>query len=86
VEEFVMLFMALDTLQLNQEKDTIRWRWTTDGRFSVSSAYNCQFNGSISRFPTTLLWKVRVEPKCKFFAWLALQGIILTADNMMKRN
>jgi hypothetical protein len=82
VEEFVMLFMALEPVQLNHEKDIIKWRWTDDGIFSVSSAYNCQFKGLISQFPSTPIWKPRVEPKCRFFDWLALHAKILTADNM----
>jgi hypothetical protein len=28
VEEFVMLSMALESVQLNQEKYIIKWRWT----------------------------------------------------------
>jgi hypothetical protein len=31
VEEFVILFIALEPVQLNQEKDVIKWRWTNDG-------------------------------------------------------
>jgi hypothetical protein len=53
VAEFVMLFMSLEPVQLNQEKDVIKWRWTNAGIFSVFSAYNCQFKGSISQFPAT---------------------------------
>jgi hypothetical protein len=86
LEEFVMLFMALEHIQLNQQNDGIRWRWMADGKFSVSSAYDCQFRGSISQFPATPVWKAQVEPKCRFFAWLVLHGKILTVDNMLKRN
>jgi hypothetical protein len=86
VAEFVMLFMSLEPVQLNQEKDVIKWRWTNAGIFSVFSAYNCQFKGSISQFPATPVWKARVEPKCKFFNLLALHAKILTADNMLKRH
>jgi hypothetical protein len=48
VAEFVMLFMSLEPVQLNQEKDVIKWRWTNAGIFSVFSAYDCQFKGPIS--------------------------------------
>lgn len=53
VEEFVMLFMALAAVQLNEEKDQIFWRWTNDGNFSVASAYDCQFLGAMTSFPAT---------------------------------
>jgi hypothetical protein len=37
-------------------------------------------------FPALDIWKARVEPKCKFFAWLALHNKTLTVDNMVKKN
>jgi hypothetical protein len=63
MEEFVMLFMTLEPIQLSNKKDAVRWRWTDDGKFSVASAYSCQFKGSISLFPATPVWKAIVEPK-----------------------
>jgi hypothetical protein len=52
LEEFTMLFIALDSIELSEQKDTISWNWTKNGKFYVSSAYECQFLGSMSRFPT----------------------------------
>jgi hypothetical protein len=40
----------------------------------------------MSTFPAMNIWKAKVEPKGKFFAWLALYGKTLTADNMVKKN
>jgi hypothetical protein len=37
-------------------------------------------------FPATDQWRALSEPKCKFFAWLALHNKILTTDNMAKKN
>lgn len=86
VEEFVMLFMALSGVQLRQEKDQIFWRWTSDGKYSVASAYECQFLGSMTNFPAIKIWQAQVEPKCRLFAWLVMHNRLLTADNMIKRN
>jgi hypothetical protein len=36
-------------------------------------------------FSPTYLWRALSEPKCKFFAWLALHNKILTTDNMAKK-
>jgi hypothetical protein len=32
------------------------------------------------------VWKASTEPKCRFFAWLALHNKALTADVMQKKN
>jgi hypothetical protein len=67
-----MLFMALEPIQLNHQKDVIRW--AADGTFTGSLAYNCQFRGSISQFPATPVWKALVEPKCKVFCLACSTG------------
>jgi hypothetical protein len=48
--------MALSLVELSQEKDIVQWRWTSDGDFSVASAYSCQLQGSIVQFPAEDLW------------------------------
>jgi hypothetical protein len=50
MEEFTLFFMVLDYVHLNQVKDEIRRRWTASGKFSIASAYRCQFRGSIALF------------------------------------
>lgn len=85
MKEFTMLFMALASINLNDQNDQISWKWTKDGKYSVSSAYNCQFLGAMTRLPADDLWRAGSEPKCKFFSWLVLDKV-LTADNMEKKN
>jgi hypothetical protein len=60
--------------------------WTIDGKYSVASAYDCQFRGSIVLFTALSIWQATTDPKCKFFAWLMMHDRVLTADNMMKKN
>jgi hypothetical protein len=67
------------------QRDSISWRWTSDGVFSVGSAYEFQFEG---RFKAAFLSSVRDSDaplKCQFFAWLAVLDRCLTADNLQKR-
>lgn len=54
--------------------------------YSVKSAYQVQFTGSFSTFPTSIIWKAKTEQKCRFFAWLVMHDKVLTADNLAKRN
>jgi hypothetical protein len=63
-----MLFVALDSIELSEQKDTISQNWIKDGKFSVSSVYECQFMGVMPKFPAPLIWKATTEPRSKFFA------------------
>jgi hypothetical protein len=86
MEEFILLFMTLVDVELTDQQDSIKWKWTEDGNYSVSSAYECQFKGAIIHFPAMSIWQARTEPKCKFYACLVMHERVLTADNLMKRN
>jgi hypothetical protein len=86
LEEFTLLFMALESIHLNQEKDSITWNWTATGKFSDASAYDAQFRGSFSPLPVMPIWQAYMQPRCKFFAWLVIHDRILTASNMIKKN
>jgi hypothetical protein len=85
MEEFTLLFMALDSVVLSDQDDGISWRWTPNATYSVSSAYEVQFRGTYARFPASRVWKCIAEPKVKFFLWLILHDKVFTADNMLKK-
>jgi hypothetical protein len=87
LQEFTLLFMALAEVNLGGQKDYIFfWKWTPDKKFSVATAYDYQFYGSILPFPAPQVWRAFSKHKSKFFAWLVMHNRILTADNMIKRN
>jgi hypothetical protein len=67
-------------------KKTIFWKWSADKKFSVASAYKCQFYGSMVSFPASNIWTSYTEHKCNFFAWLVLHNRVLTVENMLKKN
>jgi hypothetical protein len=66
LEEFILLFMALSQVELTLEKDRIKWRWMADGQYTVKSAYECQFQGSIQQPLFHAIGEARSEPKCFF--------------------
>jgi hypothetical protein len=86
LDEYVLLLLMISSVSLTNEKDAIRWRWTSSGKFTVASAYKCQFMGSVVHFPDKEIWAAKAEPKCNFFAWLILHNKALTADNMVKKS
>jgi hypothetical protein len=42
LEEFVMLFMDLSSVVLNDQKDEVVRGWTEDGKYAVTTTYECQ--------------------------------------------
>lgn len=65
--ELVVLGNRLLEIQLNDQKDAIRSRWTADGKFTARSAHRPQFIGSYSTFDNTTIWQAKVEGKHHFF-------------------
>jgi hypothetical protein len=52
LQEYILLYMALSTMQLTTQPDEIIQRWTPNGKYSIASVYECQFQGAIGVFPT----------------------------------
>jgi hypothetical protein len=73
IKDFVTLWQAISNMhELNNLEDTISWRWTTDGQYSASNAYNIQFSTNFCTMKICSIWKAKTEPKCRFFAWTLL--------------
>lgn len=78
--------MIAETIQLQANTpDSVSWRWTANKDFTVASAYAIQFVGGITSDFKELIWNSDATLRCKIFAWLAIQGRCLTADNLTKR-
>jgi hypothetical protein len=70
IKDFVTLWQAISNMHdLNNLEDTISWRWTTDGQYSASSAYNIQFSTNFCTMKICSIWKAKTELKCRFFVW-----------------
>lgn len=87
LEEYILMYQALSSNSLTERvHNVIGWRWTTDGNYTVTSAYEIQFKGAVAYFPVNHPWKAMIEPKCRFFGWVALHDRIPTADNLATKN
>jgi hypothetical protein len=84
--EFVSLWTLVSDVQLSEEKDTIRWKWTEHGQYTSRSAYAAQHVRSFCTFDSTVILKAKTEGKHRFFAWLMVQNKILTADKLLAHN
>jgi hypothetical protein len=84
--QFVDLWSLISTINLTPEvEDDITWRLTPSGNYTAKSAYELQLLGSTASHMNKTIWKAWAPPEVKFFAWLANQGRIWTADRLAKR-
>jgi hypothetical protein len=86
MSEFVILWGLLQDVQLSNQEDIIRWKWSRDGVYSAKSAYQVQFKGTYCTFNQKSIWRATTEGKHRLFGWLLVQNKILTADCLLARN
>ncbi|WVZ66620.1 hypothetical protein U9M48_015811 [Paspalum notatum var. saurae] len=79
--EYVEVWEKISQVSLSPGvADCFRWRWTPDGSYSSASAYRACFLGSSFFLGAKFIWKTKVPPKVKFFAWLVAQDRCWTAS------
>ncbi|WVZ69705.1 hypothetical protein U9M48_018450 [Paspalum notatum var. saurae] len=72
-------------VQLDGHHDKAIWSLTKHGYFTVKSLYNFLVNQSALPLNKNL-WKLKLPLKIKIFVWFLMKGVILTKDNLKKRN
>lgn len=78
--------MLAHEFQLDEQaEDDIVWKHFMDGLYSAATAYKAQFLGLTLSPMDSMGWEVWAPPKVKFFAWLALQDRIWTANCLERR-
>lgn len=80
------LLQRLSTIQLFDGPDVFRWNLLESGKFSVGSMYKALIQPSIPVDNNKKIWKMKIPLKTKIFAWYLRRGVILTKDNLVKRN
>ena len=72
-------------VELTQQPDRLNWKLTKNGEFSIKFMYLDVINSSV--IPRSKhVWKVKVPLKIKVFMWFVHKQVILTKDNLVKRN
>lgn len=77
--------LVQETVLAPDSQDRLVWKLTSDGQFSVQSAYQLFFMGNTRFACSKPIWKSKAPPRCKFFMWLAVHRKCLTADNLERR-
>ena len=75
----------IDHINLTADDDEFRWNLTHSRRFTVKSHYRFLITCAV---PNTnkCLWKLKAPLKLKVFLWYLRRGVVLTKDNLAKRN
>lgn len=73
------------TVNLSTEPDKFVWSLTPSGVFSVKSMY-ADFMDGQTVFRRKYIWKLKIPSKVKKFMWFLDRQVILTKDNLAKRN
>ena len=71
-------------IDLSEEKDSFKWGLSKSGVFTVKSMYNYLINSGIK--VSQEIWKTKIPLKTKIFMWYVKRGVLLTKDNLARRN
>jgi hypothetical protein len=79
------LLQRLFEVQLSEDPDKFIWRLTANGEFSVKSLY-VDFMNDHTVFLKKYIWRLKVPLKIRIFMWFLNKKVLLTKDNLSKRN
>ena len=71
-------------VQLSNQSDSFIWGLHQHGRFSVHSMYVAIMFSQV--LPCSMqIWKIKLPLKIKVFIWYLFKGVVLTKDNLARR-
>lgn len=77
--------MISSNFERDNKEDSLIWRETLDGKYSVSSSMVIQ-NKVMEEIPIwDKVWNKKLIPKVNIFFWIFIQNKVLTLDNLQKR-
>lgn len=83
--EWHSLVAQISNVQLVAGEDYFMWSLTKSGLFSVRSMYLHLINMD-PPFRHKKIWKIKVPLKIKIFLWFLQRGVLLTKDNLARKN
>ena len=75
----------MKAIQLLGEPDKFRWNLHQNGKFTVKSMYDAMVHSDVP-VDNRKLWKLKMPLRVKIFLWFLNRGVILTRDNLARRN
>jgi hypothetical protein len=83
-DQWYELAAKLNTITLKDDKDEVRWKWSSSKKFTDRSVYQ-QLASNEGGEAFRDIWKAKIPLKIKIFMWMVAQKAILTKDNMIIR-
>jgi len=75
---------SLHDVDLQGERDTFVWALHSLGIFSVKLMYAALINNGVR--VSQDIWQIKIPTRIKVFLWYLKRGVVLTKDNLAKRN
>ncbi|XP_078179612.1 uncharacterized protein LOC144573737 [Carex rostrata] len=86
LSEIQTLQQMLHAILLSSDaQDDISWKGTSNGKYTVKSAYLLMKNTPRIQHKVHRVWALKVPPRVKVFGWLMLRNRLLTIDNLHQR-
>jgi hypothetical protein len=85
IGQYLRIWIAIEHTTLSEEPDTLLWKWTASGTYTVKSCYLASFHGSTASPSWKMIWKCWAPPRVKFFHWLADLDRCWTAGRLARR-
>jgi hypothetical protein len=82
---WLQLVERLMDIQLTNDNNKFVWDLTPSGCFTVRSMY-LDILDDQTKYLRKYIWKMKVPLKIKIFMWFLHHKVILTKDNLVKRN
>jgi hypothetical protein len=81
------LFQRLANIQLQDGYDKFRWNLHENDKFLVACMYNALILPDVPVDKiSNKLWKLKILLRIKVSRWYLRKGVVLTKDNLAKRN
>jgi hypothetical protein len=83
--KWLLIVHGLMDVNLTTQQDVFVWKLTTSKLFTVKSLY-LDFMNDHAKFLRKHIWNIKVPLKIRIFMWFLHQKVLLTKDNLAKRN
>jgi hypothetical protein len=72
-------------VRLKDQADVFIWNLHQNGQYTIKSLYLALISNDVINM-NKQLWKLKVPLKIKFFMWYLKREVVLTKDNLARRN